>query len=81
MSEYVPCPKCGSARVYQVKRTNRRKCAEPHCRHDFTITEGTARASNKKSADWYDKIDDMLAQGLSPYRIAMALGLRRRPRR
>ena len=68
------CPKCGCRKVYRVTRFNRRRCAS--CRHDFSVATGTARAYAKKRNDWYDKVDELVAKGLNPRQIALAIGLK-----
>jgi transposase-like protein len=44
------CPKCGSAKVYDMRRPNgapRWRCAQKECKAEFSITSGTLFASHK----------------------------------
>lgn len=50
------CPKCGSAKAYECKRTKmgpRWRCAQKECRADFTIISGTLFAHHKLSLRVY----------------------------
>lgn len=70
----MTCPRCGHATVYHIRRYDRRRCANPQCKFDFSPNAMSVTRYNKKPRQWYARIIELAEIGLSAHQIASALG-------
>lgn len=71
------CPHCGHSKSYRIVRGNRRRCASPACRRDFSSTSHTVLRCAKKPLAWYAEIIRLHEdEGLCPRAISRHLGMK-----
>jgi transposase-like protein len=66
------CPRCGSAKLYLIRRYARLRCSG--CRHEWTPNSHTERSRAKKPKAWYDQITELHRAGTNPHQIGKIMG-------